>query len=63
MCKSKTGYGGGVTGPRSACHSTKSLLMLMNIKAWGPQVKVGGKNDLKIGNVISDIIICERPHI
>ena len=27
-----------ITGPRSACHSAKSLLMLMNIIAWGPQV-------------------------
>ena len=26
-----------VTGPRSACHSAESL-MLMNIIAWGPQV-------------------------
>ena len=27
-----------ITGPRSACHSTESLLF-MNIIAWGPQVK------------------------
>ena len=32
------------TGPRSACHSAELSLMIMNIKAWGPQVT---KNEAK----------------